>query len=341
MIDLIYIGDYKTGTSWWQDKVLPHHPDICYLDDPVAYPEVVRLMHELIDTRDLDFDTDLLRDKFQKVLKNIDYAGRKKIICREALSGKFPTGENAKRTAERMRDVFGVTKILIVIREQFAMLKSIYSQYIKIGGTLCLKDFVYSPAVSAGLLEKLKYHKIIDVYRELFGKENVYIGIFEKFKENNEQFVNDVLRFSGCDIRWSPSDKSQVVNPSLGVVGLELQRFLNHFLHNDMNPSGSIVSIDRFFSFFLRSGRQREILKKLRNRLVYSSPGTDDVTLLKYAIGFSMTTRMSMLCTRIQFGAKLNFPETLKGELIEEFVQSNRILRDKYNFPVDTYGWSL
>ncbi len=341
MIDLIYIGDYKTGTSWWQSRVLLHHPGICYLDDPVSHPEVVRLMHELVDTRDLDFDADLLREKFQEVLKGIDCKGRKKVICREALSGKYPTGENAKRTAERMRDVFGDTKILIVIREQFSMLKSIYSQYIKIGGTLCFKDFVYSPAVSAGLLEKVKYHKLIDFYWENFGEKNVYIGIFEKFKENNEQFVNDVLKFSGCSTSWLPSGETIAVNPSLRVAGLELQRFLNHFLHNDMNPSGAIVPISIIFSFFISSKKKLEILKKIRNRLVYSSLGRDDATLLKYAINFSLTVRISKLCEYIQFGPKLHFPDDLRLELMNEFVETNKILRDKYNIPVDVYGWSL
>lgn len=79
MIDLIHIGDYKTGTSWWQSQALPSHPEIYYLDNPHVHPEVVHLMHRLVDSRDLDFDADSLREKFSGILEGLDCKGQRRL----------------------------------------------------------------------------------------------------------------------------------------------------------------------------------------------------------------------------------------------------------------------
>ena len=97
MIDLIHIGDYKTGTSWWQSRALPAHSEICFLDDPIEHKEIVHLMHQLVDSRDLDFDPELLKAKFEHELDKLDCVDKKKVICREALSGTYTTGDHAAR----------------------------------------------------------------------------------------------------------------------------------------------------------------------------------------------------------------------------------------------------
>jgi hypothetical protein len=340
MIDLIHIGDYKTGTSWFQKQVFPVHPELYYLDSGI-HPEVVHLMHQLIDIRDLDFNPEVLRGRFADVLNDIDSQNRKIVISREALSGSYPAGDHAKRIAERLYAVFGKTKVLIVIREQFSMLKSIYSQYVKIGGTLSFEEFVYDPIVSPGVVEKLKYHKIIDAYVNIFGKENVFVGLFEEFKSDNELFVKRVLEFSGCSDAWQLRSKDVLVNPSLRKAGLEIQRFINHFLRNDFNPCKPIIPLDKVVALFLSSEKKKKLLTGTRNRLIYSMPGCDDAFVLRYAINFALTLQVSKLCERIQLGSKLTIPNSIVESLRDEFVESNKLLHDKYNLHVDKYGWSL
>ncbi len=341
MIDLIHIGDYKTGTSWFQNKFFSSHPDLCYIDSG-EHEEIVYLMHQLVDARDLDFDAESLQRKFVDVIRGANVENKKVIISREALSAAYPTGDNAKRIAERLHAVFGKTKVLIVIREQFSMLKSIYSQYVKIGGTLSFKNFVYDPIVSPGLLEKLKYHKIIDEYVNIFGKENVFVGLFEDFKLDNELFARRIFQFIGCSDQafFFPKELGKV-NPSLTVLGLEVQRFMNHFLRNEFNPRAPFIPFDRFVALFLSSERKTRLLNSTRNRLIYSVKGRDDAWVLRYAINFAITVYLSRFCERIQFGSKLKVPDQIVKDLKQEFVLSNKVLRDEYELPVCEYGWII
>jgi|GEM_PF-559234 len=340
MIDLIHVGDYKTGTSWWQKMVWPLHPEICYVDNP-KHKEIVRLRHCLTDSRDLDFDTDALREAFANALGGIDSTNKKRVMCCEALSGNYPTGDHAKRIAERLHAVFGDVKILLVIREQLSMLKAIYSQYVKIGGTLPFEAFVYDPIVPLGMIEKLKYHKIIAAYEDLFGKSNVFVGLFEEFKSDNELFAKRVFEFIDCSDDWHLPSKEVVVNPSLRRTGLEVQRFMNRFLRNDFNPQVPIIPLDKLVAIFLSPEEKKKLLDATRNRLVYSMKGYDDRLVLKYAINFALTVRVSKLCERIQIGSKLHVPVRIVESLRSEFVESNKLLRDRYALPVDKYGWTL
>jgi hypothetical protein len=341
MIHLVCIGDYKTGTSWWQKKVLPEHPELYYLDSSY-HRDVINLMHQLVDLRDLDFNAESLRLKFDEVLNGLDLENKKLVISREALSGKYPTGDHAKRIAERLYAVFGPTKILIVIREQFSMLKAIYSEYIKMGGTLTFNEFIYDPVASPGLIEKLKYDKIINVYVELFGRENVFIGLFEEFKSDNESFVAQVMSFIGCSTSWHlPASPRPKVNASLTRAGVEVQRFINGFLRNDFNPRKPLIPIDKLVALFLSKQTKQKLLDGTRNRLVYSIKNQDETFLLRYAINFTLTLYVSKICENIQVGPKLSVPDNIVDNFKREFVVSNRVLKDKYGLSVEKYDWSL
>lgn len=340
LVDLIHIGDYKTGTSWLQQHVFSENSNIYYVDS-YNHPKVIHLMHQLVDQRDIDFDADSLRRKFSYAFSEIDFEKKKIVISREALSGIYPTGDNAKRIAERLHAVFGNTKVLIVVREQFSMLKTIYSQYIKIGGTLSFKEFIYDPIVSPGLIEKLKYHKIIDVYYELFEQNNIFVGLFEDFKEDNKLFATRISHFIDCTYDLSLVENCRVVNPSLRQWGLEFQRFTNRFLRNDFNPRKPIFPIDRFAALFLTDERKKILLDSTRNRLVYSVPGRDEALVLRHAISFGLVVRLSRICEKIQIGPKLAIPTQILEDLKDEFVESNNILREKYKLPVDKFGWTI
>jgi hypothetical protein len=261
MIDAIHIGDYKTGTSWLQLHAFQQHPELVYLDWPVTHPEVAQLFYELTGARDLDFDPIGLRDRFQEQIDSIDRNGKKLIVSREALSGEFVSGEHAKRIAERLYQVFGKTRILLVIREQFSMLASIYSQYVKIGGTLSLRDFVQDPLISNLLVRRLQYEKQINAYVELFGIENVHVKLYEESRRDKERFLREILQFFGCkDVDFKPVE-SGLTNPSLTVTGAAIQRVLNRFVRTHTNPSANILPLDKLLALLLSPAQKERLLK--------------------------------------------------------------------------------
>ena len=123
-----------------------------------------------------DHPNEYFKEIFKEALNRIDVSSGAKIhkhvkmISTETLSSTdLITGENAKRTAERIKTLFGQVKIIYVIRDQLTMILSIYSQYVKMGGTQNITDFVFDPILARGLFERLRYHKSIEMYFELFG----------------------------------------------------------------------------------------------------------------------------------------------------------------------------
>ena len=115
LINFIHTGDYKTGTTWMQHHAFEEHPEITYLGGPFKDKEFEKLLFALVRSRDLDFDSKKIAQQFRKRILPLSTS---KItgISREGLSASdIITGENALRTALRIKEVFGVPKIIFVI----------------------------------------------------------------------------------------------------------------------------------------------------------------------------------------------------------------------------------
>jgi hypothetical protein len=136
-------------------------------------------------------------------------------------------------------------------------------------------------------------------------------------------------------------ERELVVNPSLKMVGLECQRFLNNFLRNNVNPRKPLFPIDRVVAFFISNEKKQRLIKSTRNRSIYSIPERDDIFMLRYAINFGITRKVASFCINLRFGPKLKVPNQIAVDLKDEFVESNKLLRDKYRLPVGTFGWVL
>ena len=213
--DFIHVGDYKTGTSWLQQTVFPFHPEIQYLGDHFQKSELNQALRELVDIRDLDFDADKIKSVF---VQNIESNDKIVGISREALSqSNYITGEHALRNAQRLKAVFGEVKIIYVIREQISMLGSIYSQYLKMGGTRSFEDWFLDPIECKGIIERLKYDKNIEMYQEIFGKENVLTLLFEELKHDKKTFLKKLYSFIGCkDTKFQPKESQKKVTRGIG-----------------------------------------------------------------------------------------------------------------------------
>jgi hypothetical protein len=341
MFDLIHIGDYKTGTTWLQNNVFSSHPEIIYADCSKNYPEIAKLFYELVIVRDLDFDPICLRERFQQELKKIDRAGKSLVVSRESLSGNFLSGEHARRIAERLRDVFGPVKVLLVIREQLSMLTSTYSQYVKMGGTLALRDFVFDPIVSKDLLRRLQYENQLQAYYEIFGEDQVMVKLYDELQRDNGEFLRNVFAFAGCEnIHFQP-EVTGVINPSLTSSGLMVQRWLNRFTRTHFNPGANLIPFDKLIAALLPEARKQRLLKSAQIQLPGTPVWQNSQLYLRYAINMGLNQRFSQWCEKIRIGHKVELPIDLKKHLHSVFASGNRILADKYGLAVDKYGWVL
>jgi hypothetical protein len=341
MIDFIHVGDFKTGTTWLQQYGFCNHPEIYFLGDYFENREYHRLFHELVDARDLDFDADCLRRRFSEEIAKEPIQGKKVGVSREVLSQtNFITGENARRNAERLRHVFGYTKIIYVIREQLSMLKSIYSQYVKMGGTLNFEDFVFDPIQSKGLINRLQYDKNVAMYQVVFGAENLHVGLFEEFVQERAIFLKKIYDFIGCkEIDYFPETVQKRLNPSLTTVGCFFQRFLNRFVRNPYNPSGNVLPIDKIVLFFLPQYYKSKADINTSRNVTPSYGALDRKARLNFAFNMALTHKIEKISSKISLGGQLRLSDRTQDLLRNEFKRSNRILLEKFRLKVDKYSW--
>jgi hypothetical protein len=341
MFDLVHIGDYKTGTTWLQKHAFQQHPEIICADNPAVYPEIAKLFYELVLVRDLDFEPKIMRERFLNEVGKIDRSGKRLVVSRESLFGNFLSGENSRRIAERMFQVFGPIKILLVIREQFSMLASIYSQYVKIGGSLSLRDFIWDPFVSKDLIARLQYEKVIRAYVDIFGPENISIRLFEDMKGDNDSFLNYVYTLSGCEnTNFTPGVNGRT-NPSLTTAGAVVQRILNRFVRTQVNPNASMLPFDKIIASLLPLSKKESLLDSARIQLPDARVDQVPEAYLVYAVNMGMNLKLSVLCEKIQFGRKIEVPFDLREQLTAEFIPGNRILLETYGLSLNKHGWVL
>ena len=268
MIDFIQVGDYKTGTSWLQKNFYPVHPEINYLGGPFKNNDLERLFHDLIDSRDLDYNAKQLKGNISDLLFDMP-SQMVTGICREVFScTDFITGENAKRNAERLFNIFGNVKIIYIIREQTNMIKSIYSQYLKMGGTLPIKAFIFDPIISKGLIERVKWHKQIKMYIDIFGEKNVYIGLFEKFKYDKQSFINDICKH--LDIMPFQINNDNIIeNKGLTIAGALVCRIGNRYFRSNYNNSNRNMIPAKFIKLITSKKKLYQLIEDKENRNIY------------------------------------------------------------------------
>ncbi len=198
-LPLLHIGYPKTGSSWFQQ---------------VFYPQV----------RDLDFYTpQRLRQHESSPLRA---SKNRLVVCDETLLGQ--TGHLIEQ-ALQLREIFGPSEIVLFIRNPMDKLPSNYSEYLKAGGTLSLRDFVlkeHRPRYA----EKHCYDLVIRLYRDLFGMERVHVYLFEDFQSDPKPFLEKFCYDLDLRPDWSQLNY-QPVNQRLTVKALNRKRRLNQLAH--------------------------------------------------------------------------------------------------------------
>ena len=218
---LVHVGLARTGTTWLQKHVFANSPHIFTPADPSLEPmeRAKQLARRLCkDERErvvneLDFDIDGFRRECDLIAVP---AGKSAVISSERLSGSVLSGGFDRAIiGRRIKAVFPKARILLVIREQRALLMSMYIQYLKYGGWNAIGGFVDPP--SDGRLpcfspSYLMYDRLIGLYQDIFGPANVLVLPYELFATALEDYVGSICAFAGVpELPAFPLDK--VENP--------------------------------------------------------------------------------------------------------------------------------
>lgn len=259
---IFHIGDYKTGTSWLQEIGLPTL-GIQYLGDPVQ-KNLDILLRYIADTPDIAYDEYRARMLMERVKfpSGLDSV----VISREALSYcDFINGTGFGRTLNRLKSVFKNIKVVFVTRSQGEMIVSMYSQYIKRGGNLSLKEFVFDPYTSPYIVARLDYVRSIAIIKGIIDEENLLIDTYENFKNLKTEFLTRLCEFIGVDREHMLREAAKpAINKSLGRQGAALMKFFNNFTRGPHSHQKCWFDLSSLVYLFLSKRRKILLIRKSR-----------------------------------------------------------------------------
>jgi len=234
---LIHVGLMKCGSSFLQDKIFNDTFGYCVVDK-VGDKSAIGITIQA--TPILNLDACSIKEKIDPELKKYTKQGLVPVMSSEGFTGNTHSGSfNAKENADKLNKIFPNAKILLVIREQQKMIHSAYQQYIKQGGIkrLCnylnpIKDEWFKEFNCKEFphfnLKQFEYHHLIQYYQQLFGQSNVLVLPMEYLSNDPKNFINSILKFSGCStIEKLPDHLFEKTNESLPAAFLSIQRWLN------------------------------------------------------------------------------------------------------------------
>ena len=223
-VPVVHIGYHKTATSWLQKRFFGR------LGGRVALFGLDKLRGELIAPPPLEFDP--LRCRRYLAELQAAHAGRVSVFSAERLSGNpHSGGYDAAEIANRIRSSFDEARILIVVREQVAMLVSSYKQYVRVGGICTFEEYLFPPRdgrIPLFRLDNFRYHHLVEHYVRLFGARHVLVLPYELLRTDPAAFARRVLDYAGLDGVEPPDPASDVrVNVSLTDLQTRLRRRVN------------------------------------------------------------------------------------------------------------------
>lgn len=278
---IIHIGLYKTASTWLQNAFFHGHPELLILHSKGDSPQVKAKFNECVSNFCFSLDPSLEIEAFSTSISNlleVRYSAldeRKKVIRRvgfshEHFSGEFVSGRNRSLICNALHDSFPQAKIIFFVRNQLDMILSMYEQYVRDGGAYSIRKFVFEPTCSGSfsmrntygvptnLISSLNYSEIISLYRRVYGKKNVYVGIYEDLRDHKDRILSEICEFVGVKY-WKPSSE-EVVNPleKVGWRRFELIRLLNNLQHTRYHHASVSLEVVRLMDWLAANVKSNE-----------------------------------------------------------------------------------
>ena len=197
---LVHVGFHKTGTTWLQKNIFVRENGFLPI---TSHNEVFEMLVKPNLTFKVATAKDILMARTSEARD-----GTVPLISSEILSGNpFFGGREKAIYAHRLSKCLESPKILITIRSQFSMMRSIYMQYISRAGTKRPENF-FSESAEVGYFEfdseHLEYDKFLQLYWDLFGPDRVLVLTQECLLHNQVEALSKLSKFCGINRRLIP-----------------------------------------------------------------------------------------------------------------------------------------
>ena len=244
---LIHIGYYKTGSTWLQKEVFRPGKKLGF-ERVLAGPVTT----EIVAPHDLAFEADAARKRLVRRFRVPLAEGRVPVLSSERFAGNLSLRLNdSAQIADRLAAVFPDGRVLIVVREQRAMILSTYRQYVMNGGMLSLEAYLAGGQwwwQQPFELVQYAYDRLIAHYHGRFGADHVLVLPFELFRRDGRGFVSRIVDFAGASAEPGALDAlpfGAVVNATEPSATIAAKRQLNRFARQPLEPfeGGKLVRV--------------------------------------------------------------------------------------------------
>lgn len=228
---LVHIGYAKTGTTYLQRDVFKKHPRVELLDRK-------EVREVFLDVGSLHFSRERAADWFALKGDNVVPPRDWIVISEEELSGHILSGGNggylAKEIADRFHAVVPEARIVIFVRNQYDMIESTYRQYVKRGGSLGARSFLFNNGSRYRIplfdFDHFDYVRLIRYYISLFGREQVFVFLQEDMQADTAAFMKEFFSRLGMPFhREEEKDRTRSRNDRMTRFSLPLARIANRF----------------------------------------------------------------------------------------------------------------
>lgn len=297
MRTVLHIGFHKTGTTTLQQGLFPNLPGTAYAGQGRFGTRNVfdRLARNVWAADDGDYLEGALAGYFEDITRDAVAL----VASRESWTFRPHSG----RTPERLRRVAPDAHVLVCIRDQRTMLRSLYYMFLAGGGCLSFADWIASDDFE---LDRLRYDVAIGQYQDVFGADRVRTLVYEDLVADQLGFFADVAAYVRPDLP-----------PAFSVGPLPHQ-------HRSLSGSGRAVL-------------------RLMNRLVVRSRFNPKPPLGRMGPGGSKLRLVRGLDSRVlRHVARARVDPPVVGTRVLPLVaESNRRLEEMTGLDLAVYGYPL
>lgn len=233
-----HIGLHKTATTTLQKQFFPLCGELNYI---TAHGRKAPLFLHHVSRTDMSyFDPDVVRRELAPYLSN----DKLNLLSSESFSWiswssvTAPGTDFRTQTLHNIARAFPLARIVLVIRRQDSMVKSLYRQYIYAGGTRKVERVFGSSSNQLKTIvprNYFRYRPYISALRRFF-PEGVLVLPFERLRHDESGFLGAIADF--LDVPCPKVTLNSSNSSKFGEFGLGVTRILNHLFRSTLNPGG-------------------------------------------------------------------------------------------------------
>ncbi|MBW2617534.1 MAG: sulfotransferase domain-containing protein [Deltaproteobacteria bacterium] len=287
----IHIGLPKSASTFLQMTLFCKHPEVHYAGIYYDRPEGGLLTTAIASFEQIEFAKFLSNYDLQPV-KDIPQDKKISLISQEG----FVIGDKVV-VAERLKQLFGDAKIIIILRNQPEIIESMYFQHllgVPAKWPMCTFEEYLETLLSQyyrsypGMRGKFKSHQnarggwnhfscfidycdIIKVYSQYFGRENIGTFFFEELRSAPEGFITKL-----CDFCTIDSDKGLFLVRSSPPIKPRMSS-IDYYLKTHRGMNFAVRHVPGFRKSFLK--------KALREKPAGLSWSSEWLGMIKEAFG--------------------------------------------------------